>query len=84
MRVNYEERKIEEKQINELDYGDSFTVASEYVEGDEPTILIFIEPNFGLNEDHEYAVDVETGNLYRFSPMTKVIVIRSEINVKQP
>ena len=85
MRVNYEERKIEEISIGVLDWGDSFILAED-IEQDEPTIFILIEPNYGLDsgDEYEYAVDVETGELYNFKSDTKVVEVRSEISVKKP
>ena len=85
MRVNYEERKVEGISIGVLEWGDSFILAED-IEQEEPTVFILIEPDYGLDSDdeYEYAVDVENGEIYHFKSDTKVVEVRSEISVKKP
>ena len=85
MRVNYEWRKVEGISIGVLEWGDSFILAED-IEQEEPTVFILIEPDYGLDSDdeYEYAVDVENGEIYHFKSDTKVIEVRSEISVKKP
>ena len=84
MRINYEEKEVEIKEIKDLSYGDSFTVANDYIEDEDPVVLMLIEPNFGLAGDYDYGVGVENGEMYRFKPTTKVIAIRTQLNIKKP
>lgn len=85
MKVKYEERKNEGKTIDSLEWGDTFILASEADE-EEPEVFILIEPDYGLRRDdeEEYAIDVEIGELHKFYPTTKVIEVHSEISVRKP
>lgn len=85
MKLNFEERKIEETTIDNLSWGDTFILAHE-VDEDIPTVFMLIEPDYDLSRENgeEYAIDVETGELLKFSPGIKVIYVHGELTIRKP